>query len=81
MTQVRAEPCRHPRRDDLAAEFRLRRLTQRVVADRCYITRQHLVDVLAGRRRLTMRLAREISMRTGIPLAKVLGHGQPAADS
>ena len=71
----------YPRRDDLAAELRRRRLGQGEVAERCYITRQHLVDVLAGRRRLTMRLAREISMRTGIPMAKVLGDGQPAADS
>lgn len=69
----------YPRRDDLAAEFRRIPITQQVVADRCYITRQHLVDVLTGRRRLTDRLAREISMRTGIPIARVKGDAQPAA--
>ncbi|KKM74261.1 hypothetical protein LCGC14_1402090 [marine sediment metagenome] len=60
------------RRDDLAAEFRLRRLTVTEVARRCKISRQHLSDVLNGRDRLTSRLARDISRATKIPLATIL---------
>lgn len=71
----------YPRRDDLALAIRDKGLTQQAVADRCYITRQHLVDVLTGRRQLTRRLAREISMRTGIPMATVLGDGRLAPKS
>ena len=60
------------RRDDLAAEFRLRRLTVTEVARRCKISRQHLSDVLNGRDRLTERLARDISRATGIPLSVIV---------
>ena len=72
----------YPRRDDLRDAFVEAGITQTEVAARCLIARQHLCDILAGRRRLMPRLAREISMRTGIPLEVVLGSGdgdgQPA---
>ena len=64
------------RRDDLAAEFRLRRLTVTEVARRCKISRQHLSDVLNGRDRLTDRLALNISHAAKIPLNVV----QPSRD-
>jgi len=60
------------RRDALKAEFVRRHLAVAEVARRCGVTPGHLSGILSGRRFLTERLARDISMSTGIPLALIL---------
>ena len=67
--------------DHVRAEFERRRLTVTTVADRIHVSRVHLSDVLWGRKRLTERLARDISRATGIPLTVILppGDGEKAA--
>ncbi len=64
--------------DHLRAEFELRRLTVTAIAGRIGVSRVHLSDVLWGRKRLTERLARDISRATGIPLAAIRGAGKGA---
>ncbi len=58
----------------IQAEFKRRGFTQREVADRCDISEGHLSAVLVGRRGavLTLRLARDISLATGIPLSRIM---------
>ena len=63
-------------RRDLQAEFKRRGLLQKEVANRCDIHESHLSDVIHGRATLTLRLARDISRSTGIPLATILPNGQ-----
>jgi len=67
---VGTNPAR--KRKDLQAAFVLKSLTVTVVADRVGISRGHLSDILHGRRGMTDRLARALSLSTGIPLADVL---------
>ena len=69
MTTETASPRRI--RTDLKAEFVRRNLTVTVVADRVGVARSHLSDVLWGRRGMTVRLARDISRATGIPLKDI----------
>lgn len=64
--------------DHLRAEFERRRLTVTEVARRTGVSREHLSDVLWGRKRLTERLARDISLGTRIPLRIVLGQNGPS---
>lgn len=64
--------------DHLRAEFERRRLTVTAIADRVGVSRVHLSDVLWGRKRLTERLARDISRATGIKLEVILGDGKGA---
>lgn len=59
------------KRLDLKAEFARRDLEVTEVAKRVGISRGHLSDVLHGRQGMTERLARDISLRTGIPMATV----------
>lgn len=58
-------------RDRLRGEIVTRRLTIAEVADRCKVSRNHLSEVLWGRRTMTERLARDISIATEIPLEEV----------
>lgn len=64
--------------DGLRGVFETKRLTVTEVAQRVGISREHLSDVLWGRKRLTERLARDISRATGIPLATILPDGDRA---
>jgi plasmid maintenance system antidote protein VapI len=67
------------KRPDLRAEFVLRGVTVTVVAERVGISRGHLSDILHGRAGMTERLARDISLRTGIPMTTVEPELQEAA--
>ena len=69
VTTETASPRR--KRVDLKAEFVRRNLTITEVAERVGVARSHLSDVLWGRRGMTVRLARDISRATGIPLKDI----------
>ena len=64
--------------DDLRAELERRRLTVTEVAQRCGVSRNHLSEILWGRRRMTETLGKLMAYKTGIPLATILPDGQEA---
>lgn len=66
------------RREDVKAKIIGKGLKFVDVARRCGVTNKHLSDVLSGRARLTDRLARDISMATGIPLREIVAEPDEA---
>lgn len=64
--------------DDLRAELERRRLTVTEVARRCGVSRNHLSEVLWGRRRMSETLAKLMAYKTSIPLSVIQGDGEGA---
>jgi len=62
----------NPKRQDLIDELAERKLKHVEVARRMAIGPKYLSNLLNGRKRWTLRMARNFSLATGIPLRKVL---------